>query len=806
MAEPCDITRSFPASRDRYSLKGRVASFLTVSVAAVLLYFVSHYNFELYHTLIELISVVVALTIFSIGWHTRKYATSSMHLIIAIGYLFVGLSDSMHLLFYKGWGMPDSSASMSLMFQLFLLGRLIEALTLLVAVWTLGKNLRLSGPRMLTPTLMAWLLVMLLIVGEKAPETVVKGSGFSPFANSVIALTCLILVTGLILLHGRWAHLRSRVSELIAGSMGLMIVAYVLVPFYGNLGGLVVYASHLLKLLAYVLLYRALVVGALAEPYYTLFLDLTNSELAARRAKTSAENANHDKTSFIARISHEIRTPMNSVIGLSTLLLETDLSPVQRRYASMTRESANVLIALVNQVLEFTKLEEHGMKLSEAPFVLRDVVEGVTEMFALSRPKDGVEISASIAEGTPEVVVGDAFKLRQVLTNLVGNAVKFTERGQIRVSVSAAGGGGERPLFHFAVSDTGRGIPEKDLPRLFMPYEQVEGISQAAQGTGLGLVISKQIVELMGGEVGVRSKEGGGSLFTFTARFGVVDAWIVGLDGGAQELADQNGKARALAGMTALVADDNEINRVVTSAFLQRIGFRVDTAENGKLAVEAARSNQYDVIFMDVRMPVQDGLDATREIRRLGITIPVVGLTAAAFEGDRESCIESGMDLYLTKPVEERLLFEALSRLLAPDSNLEKEERWKRTAEIGFKPLLKRFSSNPAKLGEISAMFLQDCAVHISNLNELIASGEREEAADVAHALRGCFVVFGAVRGGNLSKTLELALRGKENGDCEILMVELGQEMHRIEKYVKSEVERILSENDAEAAAAGANT
>lgn len=790
--EPPALTRSFPLAGGHLSRRVKIINVTTALVAAVVLYFISVANFELYHSLIELISVVVAMTIFSIGWHTRKYATSNLHLVIAVGYLFVGFSDAMHLLLFKGLDISSNTTTASLMLQFYLLARLIEATTLLAAIWTLGKNIRISGPRLLTPGFLFWGAVIVLMASETTPDAIVKGSGVSGFAIAGVVLVCFLILAALFLLSRRWNNLRQRVAELLASAMVLMLVAYAMVPFFGSTTVLVTYTSHLLKLLSYVFLYRALVVGALTEPYYTLFLEVTNSELSARKAVVHAENASREKTAFIARVSHEIRTPMNSIIGLSTLMLETELNPAQRRYAAMTRESASVLIALVNQVLEFSKLEDHKLKLTEAPFALRDVVEGVTGMFSLSKTNPEVEITAVISATTPPVLFGDAPKLRQVLTNLVGNAVKFTDKGFIRVEV-ACDELGERPLFTFSVSDSGKGIPEKDMPRLFIPYEQVDGLSPlAAQGSGLGLVISKQIVELMGGEVSVESRYGEGSVFTFTARFGVVKK--VRELPAETECTRLEGVLAGLSGLKALVADDNEINRVVAVEYLQRIGIETDVVENGRKAVQAAQANSYDVILMDVKMPEMDGLAATSEIRRLGIPTPVIGLTAAVLDSDRDACIKAGMDIYLTKPVDEYRLCEALAKLIIPKTLKEVEEKWAREAEISFKPLMERFSSNSAKLSEITSIFLQDCKEHIANLSRLVAVGEKSEAADVAHALRGCFVVFGAKRASHLSKELELALRGEGEtaGKPEELLAELRPEMARIEAYIKTEVNRIV--------------
>lgn len=731
---------------------------LTLTVGALLLFNLSTTNFHLYHFAIETVSIVVAVTIFSIGWHTRNYASNPLHLVIAVGYLFVGLSDAFHLAYFQDViiKLPESMEGMTTEF--WMVARIFETAATFLAVLFLARNRKVDGWKLMITASAIWFAAITLVLTGNFPQTFVTGMGVTFFSVGAIHLFTVVNVITAILLWFNLRRMESNVVTLLIVALALMIAGDLCVTFYVDLVSQTNFFGHLLKFLAYLCLYRALVIGSLVLPYHTLFLDLTNRELAARKAIKAAELASREKSAFMASVSHELRTPMNSIIGLSSLLMRTKLTPLQRRYAAMTGESARTLVSLINEILDFSSLEERRMTVEKTPFVVRDLVWAVVEMFRLSGLGSGTEIKCEIADGAPPMVLGDPARLRQVLVNLVGNAVKYTKEGVVRVEVEPLTAGKSVTL-SFSVSDTGPGIAEEDIPKLFMPYSHLHSDSAAEmEGAGLGLAISKSIVELMGGTITVESKVGEGSTFTFTAVLELAEGTNLSE---TPVIGEREPYAAGFDfyGLRALVADDNEINRIVTADSLKSMGFEVVTVANGREAMEAAVYDSFDVILMDVRMPEMDGLEATRELRAREITIPILGLTAAAFDDDREKCFAAGMDRYLAKPVEDARIREVLGEMLGVSWHEKPGRSAKEDADADFMRFIGKYKTNPVKFIEISGMFMDDCAQHGGNLARSLEEGDYSAASDIAHSLRGCLTVFGASNAAEMTRNLEKELK-----------------------------------------------
>jgi PAS domain S-box-containing protein len=392
-------------------------------------------------------------------------------------------------------------------------------------------------------------------------------------------------------------------------------------------------------------------------------------EAELQQAKAAAESASRTKSDFLASMSHEIRTPMNAIMGIADLLAKTALSPEQDKYVQIFRRAGDNLLNLINDILDLSKVEASQLELERTGFSLNDHLEKVTEMVAARAREKGLTLVCEIAPNVPNDLIGDPTRLRQVLLNLLGNAIKFTQSGEVFLRVASDASSSVPTTLRFTVSDTGIGIPGEKLNQVFERFTQADSsTTRRFGGSGLGLTISKRLVELMGGRIWVESKVGEGSMFAFAAPF---EIWAAANRPAAAPVGMDS--ELPLPALRILLAEDSPDNCTITMAYLEDTPYRVEIAETGTIACAMFAAGHYDLVLMDRQMPVMDGLTATRTIRAWEQAndrspIPIIALTASALKGDRETCLAAGCTAFLTKPIKQEVLLRAIKEhsMVAP--------------------------------------------------------------------------------------------------------------------------------------------
>lgn len=570
-----------------------------------------------------------------------------------------------------------------------------------------------------------------------------------------------------------------RVLDLVAPEDRELLAARLRERFSGNIGGFLEYrairkAGERFDALAYsspiqemgkVVGIRGFILDISERKQAEVALRESNEQLReaivrANELARQAELASDAKGNFLANVSHEIRTPMNGVIGMTGLLLETDLNPAQRSYAECVRKSAESLLALINDILDFSKIEAGRIELESLDFDLGALLKEFVDLMGAIAKQKGVEFKLDVHKDVPARLQGDPGRLRQVLNNLVSNAFKFTAMGSVSLNVEASMRYLDEVIVRFAVRDTGIGIPQDKLDGIFEKFTQVDAsTTRKYGGTGLGLAIARQLCILMKGEIGVNSELGKGSEFWFTARFSIPKeqpAQSTRFDPIVVTGLESDLKAKPVV-LRVLVVEDNITNQQVALAILRKLGHRAEAAANGREAIEALRTVPYDLVFMDLQMPEMDGIEATRRIRSgdcgpACVGLPIIAMTAHARKSDRELCLQAGMNGYVSKPVAVGDIADACTQWSRPTRSLSgtpREVELPSRAEASTSAfdetiLLNRLMGDREAARSIARAFLQDTGSRIADLQSAYDRQNTVDLVRLAHSIRGAAAIVGA--------------------------------------------------------------
>ena len=899
--------------------------FLTL-LAAGGLYLLSLYNYTFFHTLIELAAIITAFAVFIIGWNTRKFSGNNMIIILAVGYLSVGLIDLLHTLTFESIGIfPGLGSNMAT--QFWISARYIEGAALMLAALYLGGQSLIDPGKWLNGFLVTSALFTAAVFSGYFPDSYLEGQGLTTFKiASEYIISAVIIAAGLILWKKR-DLLEKNILSLLLFAGAFTVMSEMSFTLYDDVQGFFNYLGHIFKLFSIVLLYNALVHKSLTNPFQFLFGEIADinkklagsekkyrdlveqstdwvwetdpdgryiysnpraealtgyslneilgspftdfmvpdeagknieflREVAAERkpffrventllhkdghplifessgtpiiggqgelcgyrgitrnitrhkmkeneliqAREKAGEALRAKSNFLARMSHEIRSPINVIMGTSEILAESELTPAQKEWAEMVKDSAGTLLDMLTGILDYSEADSGNLTLDHTDLNLSSLVEDTVSSYKVKAGEKGLQLSFHADRDIPGRVLGDPVRIQQVLASLLDNAIKYTARGNITVKVqpattarfkvdeSAAGGKPETFPVHFSVQDEGIGLQPDQVDYIFEGFSQPDtGEMNGQEGPGIGLPLSKKLVELMGGSIGVNSSLNKGSTFYFTIPFA--------LPGETDRLpeprpAEKSPRIKTSTGhaksLNILLVEDKPMNQKLAEFILKKNGHDVTKAKNGREALTTLESRKFDLILMDIHMPEMDGLEATSRIRaaeeKLNRYTPIIAMTAYAMQEDLTKCLQAGMDYCVTKPINTAELYHALETVM---KNIPAHTGDQAVPPDSLKNMLERVDGNQDLMEELANMFFEDYPHDLAALKEALETRDAERFASSAHGLKGELGNLGMNKAFETVSEAEKLAKMNKLDEAARLLEQLEAEVASLEQFFK---------------------